>query len=76
MHPLGVIWCYAGSVAAVVAGWAWQRIVFERLIPNHFLEYGYFLKPAGRQEVGAYGRTRYSEEGTRLTPPNSRLQRT
>ncbi|HSP16761.1 MAG TPA: hypothetical protein VLV78_18585 [Thermoanaerobaculia bacterium] len=35
-----------GALATVLVVWVWQRIAFNVLIPNHFLEYGYFLKGA------------------------------
>ena len=41
-------WPFAAALFVVLAGWVWQRYIFVTRLPNRFLEYGYFLKPAGR----------------------------
>ncbi len=41
-------WPFVVCLAGIAVGWAWQRYVYVAYLPHKFLEYGYFLKPAGR----------------------------
>ena len=45
------------ALATVIVVWVWQRTAFHAVIPNGFLEYGYFL----RGEEGARARLLFLE---------------
>ncbi len=40
---------FVAASGVVLAGWAWQRMAFNLLIPRRFLEYGYFLTEPGKR---------------------------
>jgi hypothetical protein len=41
-------WPFVVCLVGLAAGWTWQRYVYVTYLPRKFLEYGYFLKPAGK----------------------------
>jgi len=43
-----VLFAALAALFVLLITWLWQRVAFNALIPNRFLEYGYFLTPAGK----------------------------
>ncbi len=46
--PRRVMAAMLTAIAVIASAWAWQRLLFIRLVPAEGLRYGYFLTPEGR----------------------------
>jgi hypothetical protein len=40
---------FSAAIVLVAIGWLWQRIAFLKFLPHDFLEYGFFITPAGKR---------------------------
>src|SRR5713101_2205647 len=39
---------FSAAMGLVAIGWLWQRVAFLKFLPHDYLEYGFFVTPAGK----------------------------